>query len=252
MTTQNGKGRGPSGSAVADEAKTSRLAIASLVLGVIGLVPCVGAVTAILALIFGIVALTKIGKDPAHMGGKGLALAGAIVGGGAIAWNLFCVPIVAAIAIPNLLESRVMANESNAVASLKVYCTAQSMYKKANYASANGLQAQQYAPSFAVLGGPGAHKNSSGAPLSLVSDVFARATGPTSGYQGYYFVDIKVNDGKPLNPLYEYALCAVPCQYDRTGIHTYVIDHRGTVQMKDNQGQPVTDLGEVDATWGMP
>ena len=72
------------------------------------------------------------------------------------------IAIIAAIAIPNLLESRMQANEADAVAALKQYATAQMAYKRSNYARANGLSTRSYCTDFTKLGGPNAHVKSSG------------------------------------------------------------------------------------------
>ena len=63
--------------------ETLGLAIASLVLGIIGLLSsciAVGGVLAIIALILGILALSKISRQPRTYKGKGMALAGTIMG----------------------------------------------------------------------------------------------------------------------------------------------------------------------------
>jgi prepilin-type processing-associated H-X9-DG protein len=83
--------------------KTSGLAIASLVLGILSPFTCF--VTAIPAIIFGIVALVKIGKSTGQLKGNGLAIAG------------ICVPAVAlplmallmAIMMPALARTRTIA-----------------------------------------------------------------------------------------------------------------------------------------------
>lgn len=85
------------------DAKTSGLAIASLVLGILTPFTCL--VTAIPAIIFGIVALVKIGKGQGQLKGNGLAIAG------------ICVPAVAlpiivllmAIMMPALARTKAMA-----------------------------------------------------------------------------------------------------------------------------------------------
>jgi prepilin-type processing-associated H-X9-DG protein len=58
----------------AQQAKTSGLAITSLVLGILSIFTCF--MTAIPAIIFGIVALVKIGKSAGQLKGSGLAIAG--------------------------------------------------------------------------------------------------------------------------------------------------------------------------------
>jgi len=58
-------------------ARTSGLAIASLVLGILGLLP----LCSLLALIFGVWALVAIGKAKDRLRGQGLAIAGTVLGG---------------------------------------------------------------------------------------------------------------------------------------------------------------------------
>ena len=53
------------------ERRTSGLAIASLILGILGI--------SLLAIIFGAIALNQMGKDP-NLSGKGMAIAGLILG----------------------------------------------------------------------------------------------------------------------------------------------------------------------------
>jgi prepilin-type processing-associated H-X9-DG protein len=84
-------------------AKTSGLAITSLVLGILSPFTCL--LTAIPAIIFGIVALVKIGKGRGQLKGKGLAIAGICV-------PVAVLPLVAiemAIMIPALAKTRTMA-----------------------------------------------------------------------------------------------------------------------------------------------
>ncbi|MFM2090457.1 MAG: hypothetical protein RLZZ127_946 [Planctomycetota bacterium] len=85
----------------------SGLAITSLVLGILAFITC--GLTAIPGLICGIIALVK--KRP----GQGMAIAGVVCSG----VSFLFLPIMAAIAIPNLLESRITANEAMAAATLK-------------------------------------------------------------------------------------------------------------------------------------
>lgn len=89
------------------EAPGSGMAIASLVLGIVGiiLIPL-----AVVALVLGIIALSK-GQS------KGLAIPGVVLGG--LGTMIFPIAIIAAIAIPNLLESRITAYEAAASTGLK-------------------------------------------------------------------------------------------------------------------------------------
>jgi len=71
--------------------KTSGLAITSLVLGILAFIliwiPVVGQILAILALVFGIMVLIKIKKDPT-IEGKGMAIVGIVLGGIALLYAL--------------------------------------------------------------------------------------------------------------------------------------------------------------------
>lgn len=60
--------------------KTNGLAIASLVLGIGGLVFYVCGIASILALVFGYMARGQIDRDPQNQGGRGMAIAGIIMG----------------------------------------------------------------------------------------------------------------------------------------------------------------------------
>ncbi len=160
------------------------------------------------------------------------------------------IAIIAAIAIPNLLESRMQANESNAVGALKNYSTAQSQFKKANYAAQNSLTPKQYAPAFMNLGNNSAgsaYTNSSGTPLTLINPAFADATTTTTGYQGYYFAD----NANITNWVYDYGLYADPCIYNKTGINSYYIGSDGTVYMSD-VGTAGSGGSAATAAWTTP
>ena len=102
----------------------SGLAIASMVLGILGFVTSillVGLLLAPIGLILGIVALVKANKKPHIYGGKGFAIAGVVVSGIVF---LF-VPIITAIAIPNLLAARRAANEGSAISNLRTIAGAE-------------------------------------------------------------------------------------------------------------------------------
>jgi prepilin-type processing-associated H-X9-DG protein len=76
-------------SPAAQHAPTSGLAIASLVLGILGIFTC--GLTALVGLILGIVSLSQVRKSNGALGGKPIALAGTIVS----AVFLFILPFVA-------------------------------------------------------------------------------------------------------------------------------------------------------------
>lgn len=75
-------------------------------------------------LISGIVATRRATHRPNEYGGKGLAIGGIACSSA----GLLVVPIIAAIAIPNLLASRRAANEGSAISSLRTLYGAQATY----------------------------------------------------------------------------------------------------------------------------
>ena len=71
----------PYGYAPVAASATNGLAIASMVLGIVGIfLFCFYAIPSILAVIFGGVALNQIKRDPARTSGRGMAIAGVVTG----------------------------------------------------------------------------------------------------------------------------------------------------------------------------
>jgi prepilin-type processing-associated H-X9-DG protein len=107
-------------------AKMSALAITSLVLGVLGLFTC-GA-TALIGLIFGIIAIVKIRNSEGRLNGFGLALAGTIVSG----VFLLMIPIFAAMLLPALAAAKQKAQEITCVNNEKQLALAVRIYADAH------------------------------------------------------------------------------------------------------------------------
>jgi len=121
--------------------KTSGLAIASLVLGILSFF-CLGFLTGIPALILGIIALSKIGKSTGTLKGQGIAVAGLCTGGIGM---LVGTAMLAAMLLPFVLQKRlVVVKEASTVAEIKTLCQALERYNIDNGAyptTAQGLQA---------------------------------------------------------------------------------------------------------------
>jgi competence protein ComGC len=96
----------------AAQPKTSALSIWSLVLGILSLL-CFTIFAAIPGVICGHKALSRINRSGGTLGGKGLAIAGLITGYLGIAWAIFVIPLLLAIAIPNFVKAKETA-EANA------------------------------------------------------------------------------------------------------------------------------------------
>ena len=93
--------------------KTSGMAIASLVLGILGFCTC--GVTAVVGLILGIIAQSKISKSQGQLKGSGLAIGGICVSGVA----LVLVPINAGLFLPALAKARQRAMTIQCVNNMK-------------------------------------------------------------------------------------------------------------------------------------
>lgn len=109
--------------------KTIGLAIASLGLGLFILVPLLGMLCGFIAIVFGIIALVQISKNKETLKGKGLAITGIVLG----VIGIIVVPIIFLTAAVTytaraVANKRCEANESQAVAALRVISTAAESY----------------------------------------------------------------------------------------------------------------------------
>ena len=140
--------------------------------------------------------------------------------------------IIAAIAIPNLLKSRILANEASAIGSLRAIYTAATTYS-ATYS--NG-----YPPSLAALGPPpGGGNNSTCNNANLIDSVLA--SGKKAGYNFTYTGQNPV--GTPgqgcSNPGFNsFLINADPVTRGTTGQRSFFIDASRTIRY--NVSQPAT------------
>jgi prepilin-type processing-associated H-X9-DG protein len=107
-------------------AKTSGLAIASLVLGILGVFTC--GVTALIGLVLGIIAMIKVKQSRGVLSGGGIALAGTIVS----AIFVFMIPIFAAMLLPALAAAKQKAQSINCISNVKGLAFAVRMYADEN------------------------------------------------------------------------------------------------------------------------
>jgi len=102
--------------------KTSGLAIASLVLGIVG--PCTVGLGSIMGIILGIVGLVKIGKSAGAKGGRGLAIAGIVVS----AAGLLVLPLLAGILLPAVFGALETAKSARSANNVRQLCMAAHQY----------------------------------------------------------------------------------------------------------------------------
>lgn len=121
--------------------------------------------------------------------------------------------IVAAIAIPNLMSSRMAANEASAVASIRTINTAEMTYQMT-------YPQRGYTCLLTRLGPPPAGTPPSLAAAGLIDD--ALASGQKSGYQ------ITLGNCGVL-PHTQYGVDAVPVQFAQTGKRAFCSDHNNVI-----------------------
>jgi len=187
--------------------ETSGKAVASLICGILFFfLP-----SAIVAVIMGHLSLSDIRRSAGRLGGRGLAIAGLVLGYAGLA--IIPVLIIAAIAIPNLLRARMAANEASAVGSLRTINAACVRY---------GTAYKTFPASLANLG-PGAPPNASAA--GLISDVLASRQ--KSGYL-FTYQPGPSQDGVTIS----YEVHADPVTPGATGVRHFFTDQSGVIRAR--------------------
>jgi type IV pilus assembly protein PilA len=125
--------------------------------------------------------------------------------------------IIAAIAIPNLLRSKIAANESSAVASVRNIYTAEVTYQS-NWGSG-------FAAGLTNLGGPAPCTTASAATACLIDPLLSTAPFTKSGYVFNAAATIPiggVNNGFEVN--------ATPIAVQTTGVRAFCANQTGLIQ----------------------
>ena len=128
--------------------------------------------------------------------------------------------IIAAIAIPNLIRSKMAANEASAVASLRTINTAEIVYSS-TYTVPNVFSA-----SLPALGDGGTAGACNTTPTStdacLIDSALEVATGATQGKSGYFFT-YTVATGS-------YSVTAQPQTQNSTGVRYFYTDQTAVIR----------------------
>ncbi len=108
--------------------RTAGVAIASLVLGILSWVLCLGVLTGIPAIILGAVGLKKIDAARGGLTGRGMAMAGLITG----SLSFFLVFFQVALVLPAVSAARARAQEAACLNNVRVLCLACNAFADAN------------------------------------------------------------------------------------------------------------------------
>lgn len=175
------------------------------------------------------------------------------------------IAIIAAVAIPSLLRSRMAANQTSALASCRAYSEAQEVFHRTDYDKDGKLE---YAM---ALNGANSllEVNAGTGDLALIDKSFAEAEGNPGAAlisrAGYVFT---VLTGQGANQpggaksyvaaagmIYGFGMCAVPAGYDNTGRDTYIINAQAHPYQMDRgiaaSATHVTDFNP-DTNWVSP
>jgi type II secretory pathway pseudopilin PulG len=107
--------------------KTAGLAIASLVLGILG-VSCLSVLTGIPALVLGIMALNRVNRSAGTLTGKGQSIAGIVMGSASIALLPVTVGFLAGLLMPAVSNARNKATEAKAHVEIQAIKQAMQQY----------------------------------------------------------------------------------------------------------------------------
>lgn len=196
--------------------ETSGKAIVSFILGFFFiLLPA-----SIAAVIFGHLSYSEINRSAGRLKGRGMAIAGLVLGYFGIALIPFLL-IIGAIAIPKLLRFRIANNQASAVGSLRTLNTAATTYA----ATYN----RGYPASISALGPPLGRAAPDAGAAGLIDKVLA--SGTKSGYVFTYSPGEK--DAKGL--VGTYTIHADPLTPGTTGQNHYFTDQSGVIRQQTDR-----------------
>ncbi len=131
--------------------------------------------------------------------------------------------IIAAIAIPNLLQARIAANEASSVASMRTLNTAQATYQST-------FPTVGFAGTIGALGPSAATGCAAGGPTStnacLIDWVLANATTAANSKSGYYF-SVAVVANNNLNT--SYTMGSAAATFNTTGVRGFCTREDGVI-----------------------
>jgi type IV pilus assembly protein PilA len=121
--------------------------------------------------------------------------------------------VIAAIAIPNLLRSRMAANEASATESIRMINTAEAAYNAS-------FPTQGYSNLLTDLGGASPCGAITTTAACVLDNAVSNATSAASGKSGYYFTYIPVGGA----PISQYTILGTPVGVGITGQRQFFTD----------------------------
>ena len=141
--------------------------------------------------------------------------------------------IIAAIAIPSLMRSRIAANQASALESMRVISTAQVTYST--------TYGQGFSTTLLALGPPASGQPTSSTAAGLIDDTLA--AGYKSGYSFFYTPDLF---NAATNTWNGYTLLGNPSQYGQTGGVYYYQDQSFVIRANNTTTAGSTDISVGD------
>lgn len=179
---------------------------------------------AIVAIVLGHLSLGEIRRSAGRLTGRGVAVAGLVLGYAGV--SVIPIMIIAAIAIPNLLRAKVAANEASAVGSLRTIVTAETTF---NDSYANG-----FSPDLASLGGDGNGQDTCNR-AELIDQVLA--SGVKNGYRFSYVAlgQVALSEGAKSRSCtrpgaQSFEIHADPITRGTTGRRSFYVDQTGVIR----------------------
>ena len=179
------------------------------------------------------------------------------------------IAVIAAIAIPNLMASRIASNESVAIAGMRAYLSAQNQFKRNDfyqigslvYANPDSTQGvgNEYPDLYRVSYTGGT--TGTGEIHGMIDQTFADACvdfTTTKAKAGYQYDSLVTVGGVAYDWTIDCGLCASPKSYNRSGRNMFLIDVTGTVYQKDSAqvttyatGAEVTPVTDYPSATGL-
>lgn len=213
---------------------TSGKAISSLICGLLFLFLPV----AIVAVVLGHLSLSEIRRSGGRLKGSGMATAGLVLG--YLGVSMIPILIIAAIAIPNLLRSKMATNEASAVGAMRTVSIAAITYSSTYR---NG-----FPPSLGAVGGP-AEATTPTCDHALFIDSFLSngGVGNTSQKSGYVFTYVAGEPTPAAAPgcaspgAKSFSISAVPVGVGGTGQRGFFVDETGVIRFTTDGSVPSSE-----------